>query len=367
MALRRELFPVTQRFTFLNNAAESPLNTATHARIQEYLATALAAPHTRPAAVRQEVRELLAELLGGLPEDFAMMSGTCQGINAVAAGIDWRAGDNVVVPDGEHWNNTFPWLSLRSRGVEVRVVPLASDLAVLPESVEALVDDRTRVVSTAHVQFATGHRCDLQRLSAIAHRRGALFVVDGIQGAGACPVHLVEDGVDVYAAGGFKWLLGMPGTGFLYVNAEARRRIRPSAPGMFAAGASIKEVAFHDDARQYEGGSIAYSLFHGWCAGLRVLRELGVRAIFERNVRLTGRLLEGLAAKPHVRLMTPVADAGARSQIVAVTLGSAEANRELCERLLAEGVVVANRGETVRIAPNFFNTEEEIDKLLGLL
>ena len=78
MALRRELFPVTRQFVFLNNAAESPLNTATHARIQEYLATALAAPHTRPAAVRQEVRELLAELLGGQPEDFAMMSGTCQ-------------------------------------------------------------------------------------------------------------------------------------------------------------------------------------------------------------------------------------------------------------------------------------------------
>ena len=367
MALRRELFPVTRQFVFLNNAAESPLNTATHARIQEYLATALAAPHTRPAAVRQEVRELLAELLGGRAEDFALTSGTAQGVNMVAAGIDWRAGDNVVVPDGEHWSNTFPWLELRARGVEVRVVPLAADRAVLPESVEALVDERTRVVSTAHVQFATGHRCDLRRLSAIAHRRGALLVVDGIQGAGAVPLNLVEDGVDVYAAGGFKWLLGMPGTGFLYVNAEARRRIRPSAPGMFAAGASIKEVAYHDDARRFEGGSIAYSLHHGWCAGLRVLKEVGVQAIFERNQRLTGLLLEGLTALPHVRLMSPVADAGARSQIVAVTLGSVEANRELCERLLAKGVVVANRGDTVRISPNFFNTEEEIATLLGLL
>ena len=367
LPLGRDLFPVTQKFAFLNNAAESPLNTATHARIQEYLATALAAPHTRPAAVRAEVRELLAELLGGRSEDFAMMSGTCQGINAVAAGIEWKEGDNVVVPDEEHWSNVFPWLALRERGVEVRVVPLAGDRAVPPESVEALVDDRTRVVSTAHVQFATGHRCDLRRLSAIAHRRGALLVVDGIQGAGACPVNLVEDGVDVYAAGGFKWLLGMPGTGFLYVNAEARRRIRPSSPGMFAAGTSIKEIAFHDDARQYEGGSIAYSLFHGWCAGLRVLRDIGVQAIFERNLKLTGLLLEGLAAKPHVRLMTPVADAGARSQIVAITLGSAEANGELCARLLAGGVIVANRGATVRIAPNFFNTEEEIEKLLGLL
>ena len=97
LPLGRDLFPVTQKFAFLNNAAESPLNTATHARIQEYLATALAAPHTRPAAVRAEVRELLAELLGRRSEDFAMMSGTCQGINAVAAGIEWKDGDNVVL------------------------------------------------------------------------------------------------------------------------------------------------------------------------------------------------------------------------------------------------------------------------------
>ena len=71
------------------------------------------------------------------------------------------------------------------------------------------MDGRTRVVSTAHVQFATGHRADLKRLSAIAHSKGALLCVDGIQAAGCCPLNMVEDGVDVYAAGGFKWLLGI--------------------------------------------------------------------------------------------------------------------------------------------------------------
>jgi cysteine desulfurase/selenocysteine lyase len=209
-------------------------------------------------------------------------------MNTVAAGVDWRPGDNVVIPDEEHWNNTFPWLSLKERGVEVRIVSLAEDKACLSESVEALVDDRTRVVATAHVQFATGFRTDLKRLSSIAHAKGALLCVDGIQAAGACPLDMVADGVDVYAAAGFKWLLGMPGTGFLYVSKGAQQQIRPTAPGMFAAdhGPVVAgragplceaPLAFHQDARQYEAGSIAYSLFHGWTAGLQLLQEIGVQ------------------------------------------------------------------------------------------
>ena len=364
----RDLFPVTRDFAYLNSAAESPLNLRTHARVGEYLSATLAAPHTKPAAVRAEVRQLLSELLGGAPEDFALMGSTCQGINVVAAGLPWAAGDNVVVPAGEHWSNVFPWLALAPRGVEVRRAPLGADGAVPPEAVEALVDGRTRVVAHAHVQFATGHRADLKRLSAIAHRVGALLVVDGIQAAGAAPLQLAEDGVDAYAAGGFKWLLGCPGTGFLYVSPAARARIAPTLPGMFAAGASLTELAFLPDARRYEGGSVAYALFHGWAAGLRLLQEVGVAAIFARNMELTGALLEGLAGKPRLRVVSPVGDAAARSAIVVVTTpGGAAENAALCEKLLAAGVVVANRGDTVRLSVNFFNTLEDVQKLLELL
>ena len=368
MALHRELFPVTQRFAFLNNAAESPLSTPFHEKLAAYLATALAAPQDRPAAVRAEVRAALAALLGGAPTEYALVSSTAQGLNAVASGISWRAGDNVVLPGGgEHWSNTFPWLALQPRGVEVRLAPLDACGAAAPEALAALVDARTRVVATAHVSFSTGHRCDLARLSALVKARNAecLLVVDGIQAAGACPLHVERDGVDAYAAGGFKWLLGMPGTGFLYVRASAQARIAPSAPGMFAADQECATaVAYHQDARRYEGGSLAYSLFHAWTAGLAVLQALGVDRIHARNLKLTGLLLQGLAAKPHVAVLSPVRTEGERSAIVVVTLGSAERNEACVRGLAAAGVVVALRAGNVRIAPNFFNSEEEIERLL---
>jgi cysteine desulfurase/selenocysteine lyase len=103
MALRRELFPVTRRTVWLNSAGESPLSTVVHERLAAYLATALATPHERPAGVRDEVRAALAGLLGGAPDEYALMSSTAQGLNAVAAGVAWAAGDNVVLPaSGEH-------------------------------------------------------------------------------------------------------------------------------------------------------------------------------------------------------------------------------------------------------------------------
>ena len=225
-------------------------------------------------------------------------------------------------------------------------------------------------MATAHVSFSSGFRCDLARLSALVKARNAetLVVVDGIQGAGACPVNVAEDGVDVYAAAGFKWLLGMPGTGFLYVRASAQARIAPSAPGMFAADQEVTAaVAYHGDARRYEGGSIAYSLFHAWTAGLAVLQELGITRIHARNLALTAQLLDGLAKKPHVRILSPVGSERERSQILVLTLGSAERNEACVRALLAAGVVVALRAGNVRIAPNFFNEEAEIERLLKLL
>ena len=229
----RTLFPVTQNSVYLNNAAESPLNIRVHRRLVEYLTLSSETPHDKPG-VRQPVRAALAGLFGGTSDDYALVTSTGVGIGIVAAGYDWKKGDNVVVPADEHWNNTFPWLALRRHGVEVRLVPVGEDQRIDPEHVDSLVDGNPRILATTAVRFNTGFRADLHLLSTIAHDKGALFVVDGIQSAGVCPMDVEKMGIDIHACAGFKWLLGMPGTGFLFVNEAAREKIHPVLPGMFA-------------------------------------------------------------------------------------------------------------------------------------
>jgi len=206
----RTLFPVHIKNVFLNNAAESPLNLRVHHRLQEYLTLASDEPQNKPP-VRHAVRTALARLFGGTADEYALVTSTGVGIGIAASGYNWQKGDNVVVPADEHWNNTFPWLALRERGIEVRLVPVDKDQRVNPQTVADMVDNKTRILATTAVRFDTGFRADLKLLSTIAHDRGALLVVDGIQAAGAMPVDVVEDGIDVLACAGFKWLFGDAG------------------------------------------------------------------------------------------------------------------------------------------------------------
>lgn len=361
----RALFPVTQEAVFLNNAAESPLNRLVRQRLDDYLELAALAPHRKPS-VRATVRQLLARLLGGRPEEYALVTSTGVGIGLAAAGYAWAPGDNVVVPADEHWNNTFPWLALRERGVDVRIVPLDSHLRLEPARVADCVDGRTRMIAVAAVRHTTGFRADLKSLSRIAHDRGALFVVDGIQAAGVVPLNVVEDGIDVLACGGFKWLLGMPGTGFLYVRSSLWDRLHPVLPGMFAAEDDLNELRWFPNAQRYETGSLAYSLFHAWTAGLELLLKLGVPGIHARVMDLTTGLIEGLRTKG-LTLVTPVEDLAERSAIVSFTAGSQGANQALFDRLAEQKIAISLRQGRCRVSPSFYNTEEEIERLIEAL
>lgn len=361
----RALFPVCANTVFLNNAAESPLNVRVRQSLEEYLTLASEQPHKKPPA-REPVRKALSRLFGGEAGEYALVTSTGVGIGIAAAGYDWRPGDNVVVPMDEHWNNTFPWLALKGRGVECRLIPVDADQRVDPNAIADAVDGNTRMLATTAVRFNTGFRADLRTLSSIAHLKGALLVVDGIQGAGVCPMNVEEDGIDVLSCAGFKWLLGMPGTGFLYVSKRAQEWIHPVLPGMYAAEHNTRALNYHSDARRYETGTLAYSHFHSWTAGLEILQEVGVPRIHERVMELTARIIEGLAGKG-IEIVSPVESVEERSGILSFTLGSEEANKGLFEKLRATDIIVAPRDGRVRVSPNFFNNEDDIDRFLEQL
>lgn len=362
----RELFPLCKNYVFLNNAAESPLNNRVNARLQEYLHLCAVAPHLKPEHVRIEVKKRLAELLGGNSRDYALVSNTGMGVGIVAAGYPWQKGDNVVLPAEEHWSNTFPWLNLEKQGVEVRFVPTDQNNRITAENVSAKVDHKTKIIAAAAVRFNSGYRSDLKALSQIAHQAGAIFLVDGIQGVGAIPLNVETDGIDILSAAGFKWLLGLPGTGFLYIKKELQEMIHPLLPGMFAAENSFTQLNYHSDARRYEGGSTAYSLFHAWTAGLDLLQEIGIENIHQRVLKLTDLLIAGLKEQGF-NLLTPVETTKERSAIIVFSAPLGQDNMALYQKLLAQNIIITYRGDSLRVSPSFYNTEEEIEIFLKAL
>lgn len=362
-------FPVVDRMLYLNHASEAPVCHPVRRRVEAYLDVAQGDPDAAPVD-QTELKNELAGLLGGSATEYAIMPNTGTGIGVVALGYDWKPGDNVVVPDQEYPANVYPWLALRNRGVEVRRVPLGPGLRVDPAAVADRVNRRTRVVAVSAVEYLSGFRTDLPALSRIAHQVEALFVVDGVQGAGACPLNVEQDGIDVLCAGGYKWLLGPIGTGFGYYRRSVWDRITPPLPGSASSvkGAEDADGEFDllDSARRYETGCMPFSLLHGWTEGLKILRAAGTERIFAHLIRLNDRLIQGLD-RLGCTVASPIDHPGERSGIISFSAGSAQANRLLTERLGKQSIVVSFRGGRCRVSPHFYNTTVDIDHLLEAL
>jgi cysteine desulfurase/selenocysteine lyase len=141
---------------------------------------------------------------------------------------------------------------------------------------------------------------------------------------------------------------------------------RAVLPGMFSAENNSRELHYLPDARRYETGTIAYSLFPAWTAGLEILQEIGVSNIHAHVLGLTDRIIAGMHSK-NIEIVTPAEKICERSAIISFTMGSETANNDCYKKLKYNNVLVALRGGQIRVSPNFFNTEEEIERFLELL
>ena len=361
----RALFPITKKAVYLNSASQSPLNTCVQNKLETYLKSE-ATFEGKKGFNRDDIRIPLANLLGGSSEEYALTTSTGIGLGMIAQGIDFKKGDNIIIPEKEHWNNAFPWLHLEKKGVEIRFVKLNKDNSLNPKAIERLIDNKTRVVAVAAVRFNSGFRPNLGEISKIAHAENALFVVDAAQGAGMVPINVDKDGIDIMAGCGFKWLLGMHGTGFLYVSNRVVKMIQPVLPGMYAAHINYDKLSYYEDARKFETGTLAYSLFTAWSAGLELLLSIGVHTIYEKALENTTLIINGLL-KNNYNLITPIKNKEERSAIVHFYANSYEKTNELFSKLKAHKVLVTLQGENIRVSPNFFTTKEEIEVFLNLL
>ncbi len=349
----RALFPVTKEAIYLNSASQSPLNLLVHNKLQNCLKTELQLIGKK-GFNRDEVRVPLSKLLGGSADEYALTTSTGVGIGIVAQGIKFKKGDNIIIPENEHWNTTY------------RFAKVNEDQSFEPAAIKTLIDKNTRVVAMAAVRFNSGFRPNLAAIAKIAHENDALFVVDAAQAAGIIPIDVEKDQIDVLSGCGFKWLLGMHGTGFLYVSKRVVKMINPILPGMYAAERVYDQLSFYEDSRKFETGTIAYPLFDAWSAGLELLLKIGIENIYKKAIENTDIIIDGLLKKGY-QIISPVKKVEDRSAIIHFKSDSIETTKKLYQKLLAKNVLVTLQGENIRVSPNFFTTKEEINTFLNLI
>lgn len=365
----RALFPVTARHVYLDHAAMGPLPepavAAMTARARSAADDGIVPIEAWEKALEQ-VRADAARLVGCGADEIAFVRNTSHGLSLVAAGLDWRPGDNVLCAVSEEYpSNVYPWQRLAARGVELRAVP-APGGGVDPAAFARAADARTRLVAVSSVQYGSGYRVDLAALGQVCAERGALLCVDGIQSLGAIPCDAKALGVHFLAADSHKWMLGPAGVGVLYVDRAVAERVDPALVGWRSTKTALDfdrlALDLRPDAARFEEGSLPYALIDAMGASIRLLLDVGIDRVWARIRGLGDRLVDGLTARGHP-VGSPTTP-GARSGAVTFTPRTGEAP-SLAADLRPRGIVVSSRRGRVRVSPHFYNTADEIDALLA--
>ena len=367
----RDQFPVTRNLVYLNHAAVAPLVRAAAEAMQGLAADAqdFGSLHYKGWMDAYEgLRRAAARLIGAEPGEIAMVKNTSEGIATVAIGLDWRPGDKVVAFREEFPANYYPWIRLKSKGVEVIWLSLDDPLESIEEACRG-----ARLLAISYVNYLSGQRVDLEAIGEICHRHNCLFFVDAIQGLGVFPLDVRRARIDALSADGHKWLLGPEGCGVLYVRREVQDRIEPVEFGWtnvaHYADYSSRDMTLRSDAGRYECGTLNTIGCFGLRASIEFLLEVGVSNISEAILGITDRLVSGLEAKGYEILgeRTPETASGIVSFRQPRDEDPESTSRLLVSRLRENNILAAPRQGWVRTSPHFYISPEDIDRVLDVL
>jgi cysteine desulfurase/selenocysteine lyase len=321
----RKLFPATEQLTYMNVAVRGLLSTRVRQAVDSYIDSHQHGTWEKEAelAMIERTRDSFARLINAQPDEIGFTKNASEGLNAIAASLPWKAGDNVVFcPELEHPNNVYPWLNLERRlGVEVRSVE-PDDGKIPTERILKIMDEKTRLVTVPTVSFAPGFVTDIGPIAKRCREMDAFLLVDAAQSVGVEHTDVEAMGVDALAVATQKGMMAFYGTGFLYCRRERAEEIEPAYLARYGVdldanahetAMDVERMEYAPGARRFDLGNYNYLGAAAVEASMKFIHEIGTAAI-EKYVRgLAFRFIEGM-----LELGLPV-EGGARRAITSGT------------------------------------------------
>jgi len=369
---RKEWFEIEDA-TYLNTAAHAVMPRVSLRAVQASLEAKKAPHHITDSAffeVPNRIRASLSELIGAKPGEIALTTGASTGVAAVAHGLTWEPGDEIITARGEFPLQYATWKPMEEReGVKLKIVA-PRDRFITADDLIAAMTSRTRVISVSLVRFDDGSLLDAARVSAACHAQGALLVLDASQSCGAMPVDVGELGADILVCAGYKWLLGPYGTGFCWARSEQLDTMRPSPFSWTAQAAdTFSALNFVDpkpsrSAKRWDAAEAAtyFNLnLTAMDASVRLVLRIGPEMVLEHNRRLIDRLFERL---PEDCVPASPLDSTQRGPYGCFTARNQHKTADLYQKLRNRNVVVSMREGRIRVSPHLFNSQRDIDRLI---
>jgi cysteine desulfurase / selenocysteine lyase len=366
----RSLFPYLKTGKiYMGHASAAPLSTYVVDRLKDYINVRSEGKIDDYVAVvraMENVKKGLAELINTTPDRIAFTDNTNNGLNMLAQSIVWKKGDRIILNDIEFPANVYPFMNLKTQGVEIDFVKSHDGIIPAEDLIKAITPD-TKLVSVSQVQFMSGYRVELELLGKACKEKGVILSVDAIQGLGAVRLDVIKDNIDFISCGTQKWLLGLQGCAFIYVSKELQESMQPKQIGWLAVEDAWNMLDFKligkKSAEVFQNGTMNYPGIHAMDASLKLFKEFGYEEIEETILDNS----EYFIARLKEIGLTPFLDGLDRKYLSGIVTFLHSSADKIFHELLHRDIVSSLRESGIRFAHHFYNTTEDIDKIISAL
>lgn len=354
---------------YMNHAAISPLSTPIVDELNEYI---YVRSHTEIENYMTfmktivETKNLIGELINAKSDRIAFVENTTNGLNILAQGLSWQKGDRIILNDIEFPSNVYPFLNLKSEGVEIDIVKSHEGIVSF-EDIEKAITPRTKLVSLSQVQFLSGYRADMERIGELLRQKGIIFCADVIQAAGAMRIDVEKMKIDFLSTGSQKWLMALQGLGFVFLTKELQEQIKPKYVGWTSVEDAWNllnyELVLRDNADRFQNGTVSAIGIVALNASLKFFKQFGHENI--ENTILSNS--EYFISRLETEGFDPVLKGAETKNLSGIVSFRSDKAHKFFESLMKENITAAVREGIVRFSPHFYNTKEEIDSVIEAL
>ena len=364
----RSRFPILKKKTYLNSCSQGALSTDVKDAYAAYLRDwdEKGSPWEYWVERMEAARHAFAALVNAGSSEVAVMTSVSAAVSALASALDFSGERNrIVVGDFAFPTVAQIWHAQEPRGAQVVHVPAAGNMIPLQHYADA-IDDRTLIVSIAHICFRNGTRQDVEAIVELAHNKGALVLLDSYQALGTFPIDVKKLKVDFLVGGVLKYLLGSAGLAYLYARKDLIPSLQPTSIGWFSQ-ANIFDMDIYANtpsptARRFESGTPPVPNIYAALAGIKLIQSVGLEKIEAHLREITGAIKEG-AMQRGFNLVSPV-DPDKHGALITIRSNKVDL---LVKWLEQGGIITSSRDDNLRISPHIYNNQSDVDRLIDCL
>ncbi len=368
----RAEFPILKTTAHLGNCSQSAQSIRVRESINSYLDNWLTVGMDWDSWVEEVnlAKAEFAKLINADPSEIAVSSCVSEAVSSVANALDYTGKRNkVVVTDAEFPTVDYIWLANQRNGAKVDFISVNENHQIDIEEYERYIDDNTLITSITQVYYLNGFKQDIAKIAEIAHNKGSLILVDAYQGLGTEPVDVKKMNIDMLTSGCLKYLFGIPGIAFLYVNKDLVQKLKPTSTGWFGqTNPFLFQTRYNDwseTTSRLDTGTQPVLNSYAARAGLKIINEVGVERIKDRIDMLSAYALQGCLSRD-LTTISPF-DVNKKGGTTAIVVTPKINSHEMEAELRKRNVIASGRGDVIRIAPHFYSKPEEIDYALDMI